>query len=124
MDKTPEVKTDAVEKADKIKGGGGFKKAMQNLAGGLKAMGNAKVLFGIVNLALFAPAAVLAVAGIPFLALIAAVGVPIGVGLKGLGKGLGALADPLVAIGIGLLGMRVGHSSGGWCRVQRHGCGR
>lgn len=110
--KTPELpKTDTVSDAGKKMGGGGmmagFKKNMKDLAGGLKAMGNPQVLFGIVNLALFAPAAVVAVAGIPFLLIIASVGTFIGIGLKALSKGLSAMADPLVAAGVGILSLLV-----------------
>ena len=99
--------------ADKVTGGaedvakpakGGVKKGLQDLAAGLKSMGNKGVIQGIGNLALAAPAMLIAVASIPFLLTIAAVGVPAGVGLKGLASGLKALgkagAGALEGIGI------------------------
>lgn len=68
MDKTPEIpKTDGVDKASKIKTGGGFSSAMKDLASGFKEMGSAGVLKGIINTAIAGPALIVAVAAIPFL---------------------------------------------------------
>jgi hypothetical protein len=99
--------------AEKVVGGGeevskpakgGVKKGLQDLAAGLKSMGGKGVIQGIGNLALAGPAMLVAVASIPFLLTIAAVGVPAGVGLKGLASGLKALgaagAGALEGIGI------------------------
>lgn len=68
MDKTPEIpKTDGVDKASKLKTGGGFKSAMKDLAGGFKEMGGADVLKGIINTAIAGPALIVALPSIPFL---------------------------------------------------------
>ena len=86
---------------------GGFKKGMEDLAGGLQAMGSKEVLKGIINLALAGPALVFAVASIPFLLAVAAVGIPAGKGLSGLAEGLTALgkAGGGALQGIGLLAL-------------------
>jgi hypothetical protein len=78
-----------------------------SLASGLKAMGNSKVLFGSLNLFPAALGLVAMVAGIPSLAAIAFVGVPAGLGLAALGKGLQSFgkAAPEALIGIGLLAL-------------------
>lgn len=99
--KMPEVKTDALDKSQKMKGGGGFKSAMKGLADGLKQMAGAKVLQGIGNTALAGPAMILAIGSIPFMIGVSMLGVPAGIGLQGLseglkGKGMGAA---LVAVG-------------------------
>lgn len=75
----------------------------EGLAGGLSSMGTGKVAIGSLNLMLYALAAVVAVAGIPFMIMIALLGNIVGMGLKGLAGGLEALAKPQVAIGILLL---------------------
>lgn len=97
----------ASEAKEKLTGGtkGGFKKGMQDLAGGLKAMGAKGVLQGIINLALAGPALVVAVASIPFLLTIAAIGKAAGIGLRGLASGLKALgkAGAEGFIGVGLI---------------------
>jgi len=107
-------KTDKAEDlANKVTGGGeevakpakgGVRKGLQDLAAGLKSMGNKGVIQGIGNLALAGPAMVVAVASIPFLLTIAAIGIPAGAGLKGLASGLKALgkagAGALEGIGI------------------------
>jgi hypothetical protein len=74
-----------------------------NLAMGLEFMGGGKVAFGSLNLMLMAAGAVIGLAGIPFLLVIAAAGALIGVGLSGLATGLSAMANPMVAIGVGIL---------------------
>ena len=86
---------------------GGFKKGMEDLAGGLQAMGGKEVLKGIINLALAGPALVFAVGSIPFLLAVAAVGIPAGKGLSGLADGLTALgkAGGGALEGIGLLAL-------------------
>ena len=78
-----------------------------NLAIGLEAMGTGKVAFGSLNLVLMTVGAVVGVAAIPFLALIAVAGTFIGVGLQGLASGLSAMANPAVAIGVGILSILV-----------------
>lgn len=118
-DKAGEVATDAKEKlsdkvgdkaqggADKISGKekGGFQDSMKDIAGGLKAMGAKGVLQGVVNLALAGPALVVAVASIPFLLTVSAIGKAAGVGLRGLASGLSALgkAGTTGFIGVGLI---------------------
>ena len=78
-----------------------------SIASGLKAMGNSKVLFGSLTLFPLALGLVAMVAGIPSLAAIAFVGVPAGLGLAALGKGLQSFgkAAPEALIGIGLLAL-------------------
>ena len=107
MGKTPDIETDAIDKTSKVKGPGGFKKAMQEMAGGLRALGSAKVLRGIGNLALFGLAAIPAIAGIPFMVAVGIGGVAAGIGMMGLaeglkGKGMGAA---LVSTGVGNLAL-------------------
>lgn len=65
--KTGDVATEAKGKVAGKEGGTGFKDSMKNLADGLKEMGAAKVIQGIINLALAGPALVLALPSIPFL---------------------------------------------------------
>ena len=76
----------------------------QGLAKGLASMGTGKAAIGSLNLMLFALAAVVGLVGIPFM-LFLMLGTLIGIGLQGLASGLSALANPMVAIGIGLLSL-------------------
>jgi hypothetical protein len=106
----PDVSSSAAEDAkDKVgaKSKGGFKQAMRDLAGGLKAMGATGVGKGIFNLLVAGPALVFAVASIPFLLAVAAIGTAAGVGLQGLATGLKALgkAGTGALYGIGLLAL-------------------
>lgn len=84
--------------------GKGIRSFFQNLAAGLRSMGKGPVLKGVLALALFAPAALLAVASIPFLAFIAipGVGEGIAIGLGALGSGLAALGS-VAASGVAFL---------------------
>ena len=81
--KTPDItdSTTSISKAKSPKSGVG--ESLKSLAGGLKAMGNAKVLFGALNLI---PAA------IGFVAIIAGLPGMLGVSLLGAGAGAGLLA--------------------------------
>jgi hypothetical protein len=87
--------------------GGGAGKSLKSLASGLKAMGNAKVLFGALNLIPTALGMVAMIAAIPGLLALSLMGVAAGVGLRGLGSGLSAfgktVSKALPQIGIGLL---------------------
>ena len=87
--------------------GGGAGKSLKSLASGLKAMGNAKVLFGALNLIPTALGMVAMIAAIPGMLALSLMGVATGVGLRGLGKGLAAfgktVTKALPQIGIGLL---------------------
>jgi hypothetical protein len=76
---------------------------LSGLGGGLTAMANPMLAMAGVNLMAFALASVIGVAGIPFLAMIALVGIPAGAGLSALGAGLSAMANPAVAIGAAIL---------------------
>ena len=76
---------------------------LSGLATGLTAMSNPMLLMAGANLSVFALASVIGVAGIPFLAMIALVGIPAGAGLTALGAGLTAMANPAVAIGAAIL---------------------
>ncbi len=70
-DKTELPKTDTVSDASKKMGGGGmvkeFKKNMQELAEGFKAMGQPDVRSGVINTLIAGPALLIAVPAIPFL---------------------------------------------------------
>ena len=97
--KTPDTKA--------AKPAGGVGKSLKSLASGLKAMGNAKVLFGALNLIPTALGMVAMIAAIPGLLALSLMGVAAGVGLRGLGSGLSAfgktVSKALPQIGIGLL---------------------
>ena len=84
--------------------GKGIKMFFQNLASGLRSMGKGPVLKGVLALALFAPAALLATLAIPFLAFIAIPGVGAGIsaGLIGIGSGLASLGA-VAASGVAFL---------------------
>ena len=86
---TPDATKDLKTKAVKQPAGEGLK----DTAGGLKAMGNAKVLFGIANLALAAPVFVLSLAAIPFLTFMGLTPLAmLGPNLKGLAQGLKSMS--------------------------------
>lgn len=102
MDKVKEGGEDAAKKSDKIKGGGGFKNSMKGLADGFKQMAGAKVTQGIGNLALAAPAMILAITGIPFMAAVSMLGTPAGIGLQGLSEGLKGKGMGAALIGKGI----------------------
>ena len=70
-------------------GGGG----LQSLAAGLKEMGNAKVLFGALNLIPTAAGLALMVIGIPSMMALGAFGANAGIGLEFIGVGLQAMGD-------------------------------
>ncbi len=84
--------------------GKGIRSFFQNLAAGLRSMGKGPVLKGVLALALFAPAALIATAAIPFLAFIAIPGVGAGIsaGLIGIGSGLASLGA-VAASGVAFL---------------------
>lgn len=94
---------------DKVKGTPG--KSLKELAGGLKAMGNAKVLFGALNLIPTALGFVAIIAGLPGMLGVSLLGVGAGLGLKALGQGFkglskafpGILALSLAALGFILM---------------------
>ena len=76
-----------------------IRKFFQDLAAGLRSMGSAKVLAGIGNTILFAPASVLMVASIPFLSFIGLIKLPfLKSNFKGLGEGLTSLATALPGV--------------------------
>jgi len=91
--------------------GGGAGKSLKSLAGGLKAMGNAKVLFGALNLIPTALGFVAIIAGLPGMLGVSLLGVGAGLGLKALGQGFksmskafpGILALSLAALGFILM---------------------
>ncbi len=94
--------TDIASKTPKKSDGG-----LKSLAKGLKEMGDAKVLFGALNLIPTALGFIAILAGIPGMLAVAALGVPVGAGLKAMGRGLKSfgqtVAKALPQIGIGLL---------------------
>lgn len=102
MDKVKEGGEDAAKKSDKVKGGGGFKNSMKGLADGFKQMAGGKVTQGIGNLALAAPVMIIGLAGIPFMAAVAMLGVPAGIGLQGLSEGLKGKGMGAALIGKGI----------------------
>ena len=75
----------------------------KSLASGLSDMGTGKVALGSLNTMLFGVAGVVGLAAVPFMLVIAGLGKFIGIGLQGLARGLSAMADPMVAIGAGIL---------------------
>ena len=120
------------KKADKLAAGGGAGGGLKGLSKGLgkQGMGAAGVGQGVINLLGFGPAALIAVAGIPFMAAAAILGTATGNGLVGLsqglkGKGMGA-GSVMMGIGnvalfalasvVGVLGLPflIGVSAFGW----------
>jgi len=92
--------------ADKVKvpdtkgvKGGGAGKSLKSLAGGLKAMGNAKVLFGALNLVPTAIGFVAIIAGLPGMLGVSLLGAGAGGGLIALAPGLTAMASTYAGIG-------------------------
>jgi len=72
---------------------------LRGLGRGLKAMGTPQVLFGALNLIPTAIGMVAMIAAIPGLIAISLFGVPAGIGLRGLGRGLKAMGTPQVLFG-------------------------
>jgi len=83
--------------------GAGAGKGLRGLAGGLKAMGSAKVLFGAFNLAVAATGLLLMVAALPFLFAISGLGVAAGAGLKSLASGIKSFGNPKTLFGAGVM---------------------
>jgi hypothetical protein len=102
--------------ADKVKvpdtkgaKGGGAGKSLKSLAGGLKAMGNAKVLFGALNLIPTAIGFVAIIAGLPGMLGVSLLGAGAGAGLIALAPGLTAMASTFAGIGaVALTGLAFG----------------
>jgi len=87
--------------------GGGAGKSLKSLAGGLKAMGNAKVLFGALNLIPTALGFVAIIAGLPGMLGVSLLGVGAGLGLKALGTGFKSLSKAfpgILALSLAALG--------------------
>ena len=82
-------------------GGGG----LTSLAAGLKEMGNAKVLFGALNLIPTAAGLALMVIGIPSMMALSAFGTGAGLGLEFIGFGLQAMGNPQALMGAGVLAL-------------------
>lgn len=101
---SPESIEEAADATNKDKSMGD---KLKDLAKGLKAMGNAQVLFGAFNLIPTALGFVALLPGLPGMFAISAIGVGAGVGLRGLASGLKAFgkAAPEALIGIGLLAL-------------------
>jgi hypothetical protein len=101
---SPESIEEAADATNKDKSMGD---RLKDLAKGLKAMGNAQVLFGAFNLIPTALGFVALLPGLPGMFAISAIGVGAGVGLRGLASGLKAFgkAAPEALIGIGLLAL-------------------
>ena len=72
---------------------------LKDLAGGLKAMGNTKVLFGALNLIPTGLGFIPMVLGIPGMMGVSSFGATAGVGLVGLSKGLKSMGDAKVLFG-------------------------
>lgn len=98
-------------------GGGGIGKKLKDLAKGVKAFGDAKVILGgLVGLPATAVGLIAILPGLPGLAIIAAFGTPAGTGLTGLSKGVKKMGDTkvfmgalgLAAVGLGLVPMILG----------------
>lgn len=80
-------------------GGQASEGGLKGLAGGLKEMGNPKVLFGALNLIPAAAGLLLMVVGIPSLMAIGAFGANAGIGLEFIGVGLQAMGNPQALLG-------------------------
>jgi hypothetical protein len=86
--------------SDKVKTGGGFKKAMGDLAAGFKKMGDPKVLAGVGVTALAGPALLLAIPAIPFLLFMGMTPLKqLAINFKGLASGLSAMGSGKAAAG-------------------------
>ncbi len=82
---------------------------LKDLAGGLKAMGNAKVLFGALNLIPTAIGFVAIIAGLPGMLGVSLLGAGAGAGLIALAPGLNAMASTFAGIGaVALAGLAFG----------------
>ena len=82
---------------------------LKDLAGGLKAMGNAKVLFGALNLIPTAIGFVAIIAGLPGMLGVSLLGAGAGAGLIALAPGLTAMASTFAGIGaVALTGLAFG----------------
>ena len=91
---------DSAKGSDKVKTGGGFKKAMGDLAAGFKKMADPKVLAGVGVTALAGPALVLALPAIPFLLFMGMTPLKLlGTNFKSLASGLNAMGSGKAAIG-------------------------
>jgi hypothetical protein len=90
--------TDSVKVPDAPKGPSMGDK-LKDLAGGLKAMGNAKVLFGALNLIPTAIGFVAIIAGLPGMLGVSLLGAGAGAGLIALAPGLTAMASTFAGIG-------------------------
>lgn len=90
---------DAAAGADKVSKGKGIGEQLKGLASGLRAMGNAKVLFGALNLIPTGLGFVAILPGIPGMLGVSLLGVGAGVGLKSMGVGLKAMGDTKVTLG-------------------------
>jgi len=100
--------TDSIEVPDAPKGPSMGKK-LEDLAGGLKAMGNAKVLFGALNLIPTAIGFVAIIAGLPGMLGVSLLGAGAGAGLLALAPGLTAMASTFAGIGaVALTGLAFG----------------
>lgn len=99
-DKTQEV----AKKSKNVPVGKNIRKFLQNIATGLRSLGDAKVLFGAANLI---PASIGFIAMIPGavgMAAITALGKPTSIGLQALGKGLTSFGTAMLGPGgVGLL---------------------
>lgn len=77
----------------------GIGKGLKSLAGGLRAMGDPKVLFGALNLIPTALGFVAILPGLPGMLGVSLLGVGAGTGVGALGKGLKTMGTPQVALG-------------------------
>jgi hypothetical protein len=98
---SPEGVEQATESMNKDKSMGD---KLKDLASGLKAMGNAKVLFGALNLIPTGIGFALMSVGLPTLFVLSKIDIStVGTGLKSLAKGLSAFGDAKVLAGAGVL---------------------
>jgi len=98
---SPEGVEEATESMNKDKSMG---EKLKDLASGLKAMGNAKVLFGALNLIPTGLGFALMSVGLPTLFVLSKIDIStVGTGLKSLAKGLSAFGDAKVLAGAGVL---------------------
>jgi len=102
--KSEDMSKKAVDVANKsgkanLQGSAGIKRTLQDIANGIKAFGNTKVLFGALNLIPSAIGLTLMTPSLPFLLGIGSVGKDAGKGLKGVASGVKAFGNTKALFG-------------------------
>jgi len=104
VNKTTDKAAETATKAQKVpKTSGGIGATLKDVASGIKAFGNSKVLMGAGVMIVAAIGLAAMVAGIPTLLVISGIGTVAGVGLKGLAGGIKSFGSGKVAMGAGVM---------------------